>query len=88
MMIKMFPEDMMVKHALAGLCMNTISQVGWVVPPPMLHSYACLLLAGDKNEHLYLPNGGVNSSICLPNVYILYILQLHSRCDIRCMCEK
>ena len=27
MMIKMFPEDMIVKHALAGLCVNTISQV-------------------------------------------------------------
>ena len=27
MRIKMFPEDMIVKHALAGLCVNTISQV-------------------------------------------------------------
>ena len=51
-MTKMFLEDMMVKHALAGLCINP---VGWVAPPPMLHSYTCLLLAGDKNEHVYLP---------------------------------
>ena len=54
MMIKMFPEDMIVKHALAGLCMNSISQVGWVAPPQCyIPIYTCLLLAGDKNEHLY-----------------------------------
>ena len=86
MMIKMFPEDMIVKHALAGLCVNTISQVcmrcGLGSPTPNATFLYMPFLAGDKNEHLYLPNSGVNSSICLPNVYILYILQLHSRCDI------